>query len=1169
MKGMQLSLVVLLVGAGSLKAEEAVLLRVEDATRQVLVEHRESESERWLAVASGYRDANVPGWMKLGLPQGLDSGELRVRVSDEPSPFSGKLDGDSVRIDSKAGHLPPDYRGGWLEADVGGGGGNEPVIEEADIWAIDDSVLYFYNQYRGMQVVDLSIPEAPLWVASFRYPARGENLYSLGDGRTLIIGNPTWAVDGSELELKFLNFSGGQLTEEDSLTVGTGFYVDSRRYGDMLYLVTREWVEISLPDIEGTRHAPRIHLHTIDLREGAANRLVDELVYDSDTWMDAILTAQPAGLLLSLGRYTERTNAGGRRMYSDVHVLVPGADGRPEPVGVVSLEGMVHDKFKLNFDGTILTGISQYANWGTGAFTRTTFMENFELGPDGFTKVGGLELAPGETLFASRFHEDFIYIVTFLMIDPLFAIDNSNPANPKIAGELEVPGWSDHLEWLDDQLLAIGIEEGQVTVSLFDVADPSNMFLKDREYLGEGTWSEARYDDQAISVYRDEQLMMLPFSTWHWERDEAFTAMQLLSWDAEGLDMRGQILHYETPRRGSLLGDAVVTVSGREVVTTDVSNPDTPELLGRSTLAWDVTGVHVAGNHLLQLEERGSFWGWGFWRAPYIGPQGQAVAATLFVTSLDDPNTLLAEIPLGEGTPLGSVLDGNDLWVLFDADAGEVIRDPWEPTPIDVVVRRYDVSDPLQPVLTGEAIAVEQKAGTSAFEGHVLGDGAVLWTSAAGGNVGIYWDYWIGPWYGGFYGGLSALVCVPEPDGRIAVSASFHYGENDGRTTAGEWLLQSPFLFGSTSRYVELESEENPELRYEIIAELIVIDLSEPNDPVELPKLRLPARLNAVHLLPTGKDAYLYFSDDYRYIDVWGWDTVQVFPIFAHFFFPEERDPTAGTDDITYSSAWMPPLNVRIGYSYNGNNETRIDVWQHDFGGDQFLPAGELTYPSNEFNRGFAEDGRYHVVAGNRIDLYQPFGASGIVFPKAGDGEILSSNLMWSLYWESMTVHNEYLYVPAGLYGVEPVEIDWIVYTQKDTRFLKQLEETASDGWRTLPAGDWQRVAAESEDAAGRLVENRFIFLADTLTEPDTGALDAGDLWRNSEWLGWYRHETRSPGWIWHERMGHLAVFSAEDVDMDGLFFYGMDAGYFWTHREYFPWAYHYAGSEWLWHGER
>ncbi len=86
----------------------------------------------------------------------------------------------------------------------------------------------------------------------------------------------------------------------------------------------------------------------------------------------------------------------------------------------------------------------------------------------------------GEQIYAVRFAGDRAYLVTFRQIDPLYLLDLSNPADPKVVGELSAPGFSDYLYPLDGGLLfgvgrqasATGVTGG-VKVALFDVRDPT------------------------------------------------------------------------------------------------------------------------------------------------------------------------------------------------------------------------------------------------------------------------------------------------------------------------------------------------------------------------------------------------------------------------------------------------------------------------------------------------------------------------------------------------------------------------------------------------------------------------------------------------------------------------------------------------------------------------
>jgi hypothetical protein len=59
---------------------------------------------------------------------------------------------------------------------------------------------------------------------------------------------------------------------------------------------------------------------------------------------------------------------------------------------------------------------------------------------------GKLEnIAPGEQFYGVRFMWDYLYLVTYRQVDPLFVIDTSNATKPTIVGELKMPWYSTYL----------------------------------------------------------------------------------------------------------------------------------------------------------------------------------------------------------------------------------------------------------------------------------------------------------------------------------------------------------------------------------------------------------------------------------------------------------------------------------------------------------------------------------------------------------------------------------------------------------------------------------------------------------------------------------------------------------------------------------------------------
>ncbi|ACG73234.1 conserved hypothetical protein [Anaeromyxobacter sp. K] len=129
-----------------------------------------------------------------------------------------------------------------------------------------------------------------------------------------------------------------------------------------------------------------------------------------------------------------------------------------------------------------------------------------------------------ETLFATRFLGPRGFAVTARQIDPFFTFDLSDPAAPRLVGELELPGFIGYLHPLDaTHLLGVGREPGtsgmmQVKVQLLDVTDPAAPVAVATARVGEGgSGSDALWDPHAFTWFPGASgggLLAIPFVDW-------------------------------------------------------------------------------------------------------------------------------------------------------------------------------------------------------------------------------------------------------------------------------------------------------------------------------------------------------------------------------------------------------------------------------------------------------------------------------------------------------------------------------------------------------------------------------------------------------------------------------------------------------------------------------
>ena len=128
--------------------------------------------------------------------------------------------------------------------------------------------------------------------------------------------------------------------------------------------------------------------------------------------------------------------------------------------------------------------------------------------------VTGLGLT--ERIYSVRFMGPVGYVVTFRQTDPLYTVDLSDPARPRVRGSVALTGYSAYLHPASGtRLIGIGRQAdamghvGGTQVSLFDVSDlaaPTRLAT----FALTGTISRAEFDPHAFLYWPGAHLMVVP-----------------------------------------------------------------------------------------------------------------------------------------------------------------------------------------------------------------------------------------------------------------------------------------------------------------------------------------------------------------------------------------------------------------------------------------------------------------------------------------------------------------------------------------------------------------------------------------------------------------------------------------------------------------------------------
>jgi len=290
----------------------------------------------------------------------------------------------------------------------------------------------------------------------------------------------------------------------------------------------------------------------------------------------------------------------------NVHAFDISVPGQTRYLGSGRVDGQIVDQFSMDEEAgaiRVATTTGWWSRWWVDQAQRPE-MENHlwvlqnqgnALGIVGH--LGGI--AKGERLMTSRFEGNKGYLVTFQYVDPLITLDLTDATNPRLVGELTVPGFSTYLHPIaDNKLLSIGIDNTahwRTQISMFDVSDFAHPQLDQAlpvEAQNTWGWSEALYDHKAFQYWAPKQMLAIPQSTYAQENVNGYWSYKYLSQlvlvnvdPATGLSVHGRIDHsayynadpnawwqYVDIRRAIFMGDFVYAISDKAITAHRLSD---------------------------------------------------------------------------------------------------------------------------------------------------------------------------------------------------------------------------------------------------------------------------------------------------------------------------------------------------------------------------------------------------------------------------------------------------------------------------------------------------------------------------------------------------------------------------------------------------------------------
>lgn len=479
-------------------------------------------------------------------------------------------------------------------------------VDESDIIKTDGSYIYIVDD-NAVKVIDIQnakMTEAGEIKVTMESAADSiVEMYVDEDVLNLIVEREETSLQQQNSREDVYQMDSNQMTElltydisdkDNPVLKGSitqdGYYNTSRKIGNIVYLFTENYIE--MPDLtreeavteeEADKWIPLVNGNAIAadciyLPEQGSNGLVissvdvdnPDCVVDNTMIMNDYVNIYVSAEAI----YLYGSDYSGSSIKTEIAKFSL-KDGMINAVGATSAAGEVYDTFAINeYEGKLrlLT-----TDWSGEEDENQLYLfdENLEL-------TGSLKgIAKGEQIYSARYFGDIVYFVTYRNTDPLFAVDLSDEANPKILSKLKITGFSEYLHfWGKDKLVGIGYETDPDTgnqeglkLTMFDISDPANLEIAGTCVIKDIDYSPALYHYKCVLV--DEGENLIGFATETYDRQQECNYL-LFSWEdgkfkdllAEDLDSNVAIDTY----RGIYVGDTFYLVSTEEIISYDREN---------------------------------------------------------------------------------------------------------------------------------------------------------------------------------------------------------------------------------------------------------------------------------------------------------------------------------------------------------------------------------------------------------------------------------------------------------------------------------------------------------------------------------------------------------------------------------------------------------------------
>jgi hypothetical protein len=298
---------------------------------------------------------------------------------------------------------------------------------------------------------------------------------------------------------------------------------------------------------------------------------------------------------------------------TSIHQFDISGTGPANYVASGGVDGHLLDQFAMSeHDGVLRVASTKGPPWGNGTESGVSVLKRTDTALAQIGYVGGM--GKGERLYSVRFAGTKGYAVTFRQTDPFYTLDLTDPTNPRVVGELKIPGFSSYLHPIGgDLVIGVGQEGSGAKVSVFDVHDPSAP-VEVAKWTLPNSQNTAGWDHHAFLFWPDAAKpgvgqIILPVQEWgavkcaaNADCQQGFFGVVVLKLDGKTLTEQGRISHpVEDTTQGECPPDArcMFGYGGSTIQRSFVA----------TGVLWTVADRYLQANDLGSLAVRGGV-GW-------------------------------------------------------------------------------------------------------------------------------------------------------------------------------------------------------------------------------------------------------------------------------------------------------------------------------------------------------------------------------------------------------------------------------------------------------------------------------------------------------------------------------------------------------------------------------